>query len=469
MLIKTKFEQAPSIKPMFNIGCLMDIPTGYYVQGRHGESLLVGGLGMLTGVVGIGNSFKSTIMHYMVLSAINKILPVHETSLTTYDTEINIHEERLKKFAERFENISSRDIFNSGVWTISDKTNYYANKWYEVLKDFLKEKRSHSKEYMLVSPFLDRDGITLIKMLLPTFSEIDSFSEFETEDIAKIQDDNELGDSGGLTIHMRQGLSKTRFLMDIPTLAGQSNHFFLLSAHIGKEMQIASGPFAPPPAKKLQTLKHGDKIKGVTDKFFFLMSNCWQSFNTSILVNQNTKGPEYPISSNEQQSGDNDLNVVSLRQLRSKSGPSGITLDIIVSQIEGVLPTLTEFHYIKSMDRFGIGGTLQNFNLDLYPEVKLTRPTVRSKIDSDPLLRRAINITSELCQIKNIWKNTDSSLICTPAELYNDLKNQGYDWNTLLNTRGYWMFNNDEQSVHYLSTMDLLNMRAGKYKPYWLK
>jgi len=469
MLIKTKFEQAPSIKPMFNIGCLMDIPTGYYVQGRHGESLLVGGLGMLTGVVGIGNSFKSTIMHYMVLSAINKILPVHETSLTTYDTEINIHEERLKKFAERFENISSRDIFNSGVWTISDKTNYYANKWYEVLKDFLKEKRSHSKEYMLVSPFLDRDGITLIKMLLPTFSEIDSFSEFETEDIAKIQDDNELGDSGGLTIHMRQGLSKTRFLMDIPTLAGQSNHFFLLSAHIGKEMQIASGPFAPPPAKKLQTLKHGDKIKGVTDKFFFLMSNCWQSFNTSILINQNTKGPEYPISSNEQQSGDNDLNVVSLRQLRSKSGPSGITLDIIVSQIEGVLPTLTEFHYIKSMDRFGIGGTLQNFNLDLYPEVKLTRPTVRSKIDSDPLLRRAINITSELCQIKNIWKNTDSSLICTPAELYNDLKNQGYDWNTLLNTRGYWMFNNDEQPVHYLSTMDLLNMRAGKYKPYWLK
>jgi len=469
MLIKTKFEQAPSIKPMFNIGCLMDIPTGYYVQGRHGESLLVGGLGMLTGVVGIGNSFKSTIMHYMVLSAINKILPVHETSLTTYDTEINIHEERLKKFAERFENISSRDIFNSGIWTISDKTNYYANKWYEVLKDFLKEKRSHSKEYMLVSPFLDRDGITLIKMLLPTFSEIDSFSEFETEDIAKIQDDNELGDSGGLTIHMRQGLSKTRFLMDIPTLAGQSNHFFLLSAHIGKEMQIASGPFAPPPAKKLQTLKHGDKIKGVTDKFFFLMSNCWQSFNTSILINQNTKGPEYPISSNEQQSGDNDLNVVSLRQLRSKSGPSGITLDIIVSQIEGVLPTLTEFHYIKSMDRFGIGGTLQNFNLDLYPEVKLTRPTVRSKIDSDPLLRRAINITSELCQIKNIWKNTDSSLICTPAELYNDLKNQGYDWNTLLNTRGYWMFNNDEQPVHYLSTMDLLNMRAGKYKPYWLK
>jgi hypothetical protein len=157
-----------------------------------------------------------------------------------------------------------------------------------------------------------------------------------------------------------------------------------------------------------------------------------------------------------------------MRQLRSKSGVSGNVYELIVSQREGVLPSLTEFHYIKGADRFGISGTLQHYTLDLYPDVKLGRTTVRSKIDNDPLLRRAINITSELCQMHQYMRDC-KDVLCTPTQLYHDLKEMGYDWNVLLNTRGWWTLNNDEHTVPYLSTYDLLAMRKGTYKPYWLK
>jgi hypothetical protein len=157
-----------------------------------------------------------------------------------------------------------------------------------------------------------------------------------------------------------------------------------------------------------------------------------------------------------------------LKQLRSKSGPSGNTIEIIVSQTEGVLPGLTEFNYIKDSGRFGLNGSLQNYALDIYPECKLSRTTVRGKLDKDSKLRRAMNITSELCQIQEYFK-AQSEYFCTPAELYKDLKELGYDWDMILSqTRGWWTVNNEIHPLKFLSAMDLLRMRKGEYKPYWL-
>lgn len=467
MILRPTFTPAPSIKILINIGALLDIPTGFYLTGKYGESILNGGLGALTGVVAIGNNFKSTIMHYMMLSAASKISYATDTSMSTYDTEINIHEHTLNKFAKKIDLFAERDVLADGTWTITDKTIYYANEWFELLKEFLNHKKKNHDKIMVETPFIDRDG-KLLRIITPTFGEVDSLSEFETADVAKIKDDNELGESGGNTIHMRQGLAKTRFLMDMPILSNANYHFMLITGQIGKQLQIATGPIPQAPTKKLNYLKNGDTIKGVTDKFTFLMSNCWHAYNATPLLNQSTKGPEYPRNPDDNTSGDTDLNIVSLRQLRSKSGPSGIVIDIIVSQSEGVLADLTEFHYIKNEDRFGISGTLQHYALDLMPDVKLSRTTIRSKLNENPKIRRALNITSELCQMKNLWRDVDKSLLCEPKELYQDLINLGYDWDVLLNTRGWWTINNDKQPIPFLSTMDLLKMRKNLYYPYWL-
>lgn len=458
-----------SAKLLLNIGCMMDIPTGKIVKGKQGESIINGGLAHLTGVTGIGNSFKSTIAHFMMLSAADKF---PESYMMTYDTETNTDETRLAKLATKFMRWMNSNPFITREWIISDKTNYYGNEWFTRIKDYLK-KKAEGKNYR-ETPFMDRDRKEQLKAIVPTFSEIDSLTEFETADIAKIQDEAELGDSAGLTMHMRQALAKMRMLMDLPTLAGKYNHFFLMTAHLGKDIPMNTGPIPVAPTRKLFSIKNGDKIKGVSDKFFFLLHNLWSAQSVIQLTNQGTKGPEYPLEGDSAKEKNADLSMVSLHLLRSKFGPSGVTtLEVIVSQSEGVLPTLSEFHYIKSWGRFGLSGSLQHYSLDLLPEESLQRTTVRTKIDNSPKLRRAMNITSELCQMHQFWKDVPelSRYLCSAKELYDSIKALGYDWDMILDeTRGWYTYDNYNPNLPYfLSTWDLLLMRAGEYTPFWLE
>ena len=151
------FTPAPVVKAMINIGALYDIPTGFWVTGKHGESLLNGGLGAITGIVGIGNNFKSTIMHYMIMSAMDKILSQRFTTGSTYDTEINVHEDHIQKLAERFPSFAGKDIFAEQYWVNTDSTQYRANKWFEVLKEYLGNKVK-AKELIVDSPFISRNN-----------------------------------------------------------------------------------------------------------------------------------------------------------------------------------------------------------------------------------------------------------------------------------------------------------------------
>ncbi len=460
--LKADFTAIPNVKFSYNIGSLFDIATGSYETGKHGESILNGGLGNITGIVGIGNNFKSTIMHYMLLSAMSKF---ENSAASTYDTEINISENRLKSLVSNITEFKDEDVINTGRWVVTDKTAYHGNEWFEHLKKYMDSKIANAKSITVESPFLSRDGKTNLTMLIPTFTEIDSLTKFDTQSSNAMQEDNELGESGANTLYMKEGQAKKRMLSYLPKPIQQSNNYMLISAHVGKN--IPMDPRAAP-VKKLQFLKNNDTLKGVTDDFTFLTTNCWQCQNATPLFNDTTKGPEYPRNSDDNVKGDTDLFLVTMVQLRSKTGPSGLIMQIIISQREGVLPSLTEFNYIKTNDRYGITGSLQNYSLDLYPDVKLSRTSVRGKIDTDPLLRRALNITSEMCQMNYLWQESDKVFLCTPKELYDDLKTQGYDWSTLLSTRGWWTSNNDKHPIPFLSTLDLLKMRAGIYKPYWM-
>lgn len=464
---KPEFKETKSLKIYYNVGSLLDIPTGNYIKGLKGENILNGGLGVLTAIAGKGNTFKSTLAHYMVLSALDKISSSGITSyVNIYDTEMNIIPERIVNFSKKFESFKNIDIIKEGIWSITDKSNHPGNEWYKILKTFLKEdKIKNRNNYLFDTPFLDVDGKP-IKTLFPTFGEIDSISEFETADIEKIQNENEIGDSGGNTIHMRLGLAKTRLLMELPALCNSAAHYMVLTAHLGSEIPMQTGPYAVP-TKKLQHLKMGEKIKGVTDKFFFLPNIFWQTVNSSVFINNNTKGPEYPKTRDNPDEGSTDLNIVTIKQLRSKSGPSGITLDIIISQSEGVLPTLTEFHFIKENNRYGIEGNNINYNLTLYPEVKFGRTTVRNLIDTDPLFCKAIKFTADLFQIKQ-YLTIHGVIVPDIKELYNKLDKQ-YGFKKLLETRDYWTFNHYDNKIPFLSAYDLIEMYFDKYKPYWLK
>ena len=463
------FKPAPSVKPMINIGCLFDITTGKYTVGINGESILNAGLSYLTGIVGKGNSWKSTIMHYMAFIAMGRIPGSFGNS---YDTEQNMQVPRLSRLAKSIREITE-DIFMTGRWSITDKTVYSGNKWHSSYRDFLEQKVKSTKEYEVTTPFLDFRTGDFIRMLRPTFNEMDSFTEFETDDVIDINERNELGESGANTIHMRQGLAKMRFLMESTRINPAAHNYLLMTAHIGQESSMQNaGPAGQVPITKLSTLKNGDKIKGVTDKFTFIVHNCWYSHNSKVMLNDSTKGPEYPRNSEDNLKMDQDLNCVQIRNLRGKSGPSGLSLTIIISQQEGVLPHLTEYHHLKDMGKYwGMGGNPINHYLEIYPECKLSRTTIRGKIDSDAKLRRALNITSEMFQMSYLWHDLPEGLLCEPKVLYEDLKTKGYDWDMILEkTRGWWTIDNDQPNPWlFLSTMDLLNMRQGTYHPFWLE
>lgn len=457
-----QFKQAPNIKVMINLGACLDIPTGTFVLGTRGETVLNGGLGTLTGVVGIGNNFKSTTMHYMMLTALSRM---KGSTANTYDTEINIHEWHLKYMYSGIEILEGEDLLETKRWTVTDKTVYHGDEYYDILKDYMANKRKNAKAITVKTPFRDRDGGHL-EILTPTFGEIDSFSEFSTQDVVKMQDENSLGEKGANMVSMRQGMQKNRYLMEIPSIAGGSYHYILHAAHLGGVFNMDPNNPAP---KKLGHLKADEKIKGAPEKFTFVMNNCWHCYNAAPLKNDTTKAPEYPRNADDDLKGDTDLNVVTLRQLRNKSGPSGMAIKLIVSQEEGVLPSLTEFHHIKEHDRYGLEGNLQNYTLALCPDIKLSRTAVRGKIEKHPELRRALNIVSEMCQMSYLWHGLDDEFLCTPTQLYADLKALGYDWDVLLATRGWWALEGTFDEIPFLSTMDLLKMRVGLYAPYWMK
>ena len=74
-------------KPMYNVGCLMDIPTGFYEGGKHGEMILIGGNANMVGVGGKANTFKSQLSRFINFTCIARYAPA---LAILYDTEGNV-------------------------------------------------------------------------------------------------------------------------------------------------------------------------------------------------------------------------------------------------------------------------------------------------------------------------------------------------------------------------------------------
>ena len=461
-LSKFGFVQAPFLHVKLNIGCLHDIPTGEYMIGKHGESILNGGLHYITGVAGKGNLGKSTYLHHMNLSVLSRYCRV---SLGMYDTETTVARSRFAHLAKRHPNLSGIDLEDSGRVFFTDNTVMSGNAWFEATKRLAEARRDDQKKALLTTPFYNHKTKENHKIIAPYLTELDSLSMFSTDATDAIYEKNELGDSGANTDALRGGRDKSQMLMQLPTLTGRASVYMSFTIHVGDQHVLDQ---YSPPQKQLPFMKGKQSFKHVPQKVSLLTNNLWLVNSATPLQNKNTKAPEFPRDQDDNLEGDTDLQVMTIISLRGKGGISGIPFELIVSQRNGILVGLSEFWYLKCYDRYGIGGNDRTYFLDLLPEVMLSRTTVRAKIDENPALQRALEISSEMCQMKNLWEDRDG-LFITPKELYETLKAKGYDWNVLLNTRGYWVLEEDAANEKpFLSTMDLLRMAKGLYHPYWL-
>lgn len=464
-----KFKKAPSIRPMWNIGALFDIQTGKYYKGKHGESILCGGLNHFTGVAGLPNMFKTVISLFQEGSVMNRI---SLAIMMAHDSENTLSPGRIHSVFSQFPELFGKDLIEDGRLLFTDANTYTGNGWWNAMREYAEERRN-DKSILITTPFVDEVSGELIKIPSPTLVFLDSLSGLQTEGV---MDMYEKGDVGGKELNMvamKGAGAKSQLIDQVTGVTGGSGVHFLMTAHVGQEYQL---DMYKPNVKRLKFLKGDLKLKKVPENFSFLTANCWYCVSLAVMMD-NDKLPEFPRGEDDDLKGDTDLISITLVNLRGKSGPSGIPFEVVVSQSEGVKPELTEFVYCKGFDYYGISDKdgnkakgKPNFRLDLRPEQNLTRKTVRNLLESDPKLSRAMNITAEMCMMQALWHDLDEKYHISPKQLYAGLKEKGYDWDILLDTRGFWIPIEDQgaySKVNFLSTMDLLRMYTGEYIPYW--
>ena len=347
---------------------------------------------------------------------------------------------------------------------------------FEMVKQLADDKRKQGDKIALTTPFVDPAG-KLFKTREHTGVTIDSLSALVATAVQeKMIDKNEIGSSDLNMVFMRDGVIKKMLITQLPRISSTNygNMYFILTAHVGDEFDLG-GPYAPK-KHKLTHAKKGSKITGTTKAFEFLNSVIYEIQNVKLLQNSTSRtGVKYPLTEQDRHESATDLLEIMIKPTRNKSGGSGLPLYVVVSQREGLLGHLTQLHNFLDKDiapypNWGVeGNTSSHWSLSILPDVKVQRTTIRQTIDTNEKFRRAIEITSDMMQIKYYFTQLPPDFVCSPAELRKELEEMGYDWDVLLDTRPYWVCKEHEKGLKpFLSTMDLLRMRKGLYHPYWL-
>lgn len=450
----------------FQLGAGLDIPTCHFVTGAKGETLL-NSVWNSVGVLGPTDSYKTALLLYMALTIIDRYGVDGERYVTHYDTEVNVVEDRINRLAKKFPHLPVPLIKPDDpdpIWQISDKSQYYADEWVPIFRDFVYDRAKDKRhEYTAYSVNGEKAMV-----LIPTVAIVDSLSQFEPKSTVDMLEKQKQEDGKTNTYYMKQGGYKDKFIAQVPVLTAKANVKFMTSAHIGKKVNMDANMYAPKETKQTAFMKEGEYAKGVSPKFFYLMNLVFYNNTATVLKNKTTKLPEFPLSADESEQ-ETDLMIVRCQPLKNKSGAIGYTIPLIFSQKDGLLPHLSAFYYLKTK-KFGIEGNDRTYNLVLLPDVKLSRTTVRKKINTNSKLRRALEILRDLHQLKvfhpeyiqaGLWKE--------PKQLYDEIIAQGYDWDDLLNTIDYPPIDSySEDNPPHLSIVDLLRMAIGDYKPYWM-
>lgn len=461
---------SPNVMFCVPVGAGLDLSTGEYLVGTHDQRVLLGGVSLITGVVGGGNTFKTTLIRFMEYSLIDRLYPTAKDDLyfNPFDTEINTHSQRLINLYRYYNNLRNKDLVSEGLLAPTNKNMYSGNTHWDKVKTETRDRMKDRRKTLYDTAFLERDGVTPFKTVCPWVYDYDSLTHFITADVEKTMEETELGDSEANAMFLRQNLVKARMLMEMPSVAGSGGAFFFFTAHIGEQNQIGGRPNQAPPRKQLTGLRQNEKIKGVSNNFFYLLHNCWLVEKVEPAWTKD-KTPEYPYEPGDETVGDQDLQLLKLKQLRGKNGGSNFFVEVYVSQREGLLPYLSDFAFIKNNGRFGLVGDQQNYALALVPDVKISRTKVRQKLRESHALQRAVEILAQMGQLA-IYHPTLKKYFINPEALYTNLIERGYSWDFLLNeTRSYHTLNDEEAPGFPLSTLDLLRIAHGDYHPYWLE
>lgn len=469
-------EQPSSLVPSLNVGGLLDIPTGSIAVGLKGESFINGGLSHITGVVGEGNVGKTQLTLWLLITAIANYV---DAQGLIYDSEGNLkkprqvnlarslYKELLYSTQEIIDSKGTVDEYDLRRIVFTSIAKYSGDEiWRIVRNKAYTHGKNDKKANFVETPFKDRDG-SVLRLRKPILMLLDSLSMFKVAAHDEFSEED-LGSSKRNMESMRKQMAKTQLIMDLPEMCARNNFYFITTAHVGQQHQI---DVRQPPKKIFEFLSQKQKLKDVPEKFLFTPQTMFFVAKAKpAYVSSSDKTPLYPRSSKKGYNDiDTDLTNMTILCLRNKDGNTGIPLEIMASQSEGILPSLSQFHFCKTHNRYGIGGTLEKMYMEFYPEVVFTRKNIRELLRENHKLANAMRLTSEILQCLMTYPVLSESYQIHPSKIYEIIKEKGYNWDELLETRGHWLPDQYTNEVKFLSGMDLINMCTNEYKPYWMR
>ena len=435
----------------FNTGTLFDLATGKYLLGSDGDWYLNGGLSShINMFVGMSSQFKSTLMNSLVMRCMGVYNdPDVETVVKDSEMALAKDKERAMKMAEE---LYDDTMIKRIAWL--DDVYYNLNNTDTFLKEICAKRAANKKKYTVETPFIDQYTGERMRVWKPFFVVIDSLTMLKA-DIEEDMLDNEsgkgLGDPKLNTVHMVDGNKKSVFISAMRRRCQQYGIVLVLTGHY--DTQIQMDPYSSMPKDTLFS-KGNYKVKGCGSGTKFL-SSIYAKCQASLLQDSNKEAlyAEGPTQAR-------DIYEVGLLLERCKTANAGEITPFVVSQSEGLLNVVTNYHYLRLHGYFGLNGNKQKQQCALLPDLTISRNTVRDLAKSNPQLRRALELTAQLCYVRTNWnvKDLPFDMDIEPAKLFDKLmsdKNKNLV-SDILNTRGYWTYEKHPQP--YMSLFKVLEL-----------
>lgn len=446
MGLLSEYHGQSNFPAQFNTGTNFDLATGKFQPGKNGKWYLNGGLYVTAGFTGRNNLYKTALAGSLLARV---LLNYQDSEAFVYESEFSIPDKyRYNDFAPVDRPVHDQILFRN-------RADMHLGEWMEFIQELGEKKLAHKKDYIVEAPFFDPETMKPARILKPTFCVVDSFSKAQGVREEERYDDNDIEDPTMNMLYMADGGLKTRITRQLPTLATRYGFYFILTAHIKDNKADLANPRSKP-SKQFQHMKVKDKLVGVGSDFSFLMTALVQNLSASALTDSKDNCM-YPANTGV---GSPPLEVqeVPSVMLRCKNNTTGTQINWIISQYQGLLNEVTNFHYLKKAKK-GLVESGLNFATNLTPTEQFTRKTLREITDKNYMLRRALEILSQINYIQTNWflpklPKTIAMPIKQIAELLT--KHTKPAINDILNSTGTWSY--AKQDREYMSVFDIVEL-----------
>lgn len=468
-----------NIHVALNTSTFFDIWGGMFLKGKDGVWYLNGGVFPIMALAGGNNTQKTG----KVVKDSAVILFRFKNSIILYgDSESTLDISRFGNYVDDLYGIKGyfkehiedeRFVYMPNSAGI-DGTELH-NRMKEIYNNIVhlreskdKDEQSLYESLFIDTPFYSEKTGKVIRIISPMMMIFDSVSEIKFDTLAFKQFDEGNIDDGGKkrTRDMEIGNLKRILMEDTCNLGPRVGIRSYWIAQTADKINMDGRP-----QEKETTFIRQNKKYSAPKAMMKLPHVGVEILKGTVLKDSASGTVLYPRSKEAGLSNDSRLNPdlveYTTEIFRSKSGGSGIGIPFIGSQSEGILDGLSMYGVLKGHGYYGLEGNNTRHACALLPEQTLMRTTVRSLIEENPKLERALGICYQLWYVNTFWDKHPTEFRITPTELYEKVKEQGHDWDEILDTIDFWHDNDEFIKKPILTLYELLEVAVNKKPLHW--